>query len=255
MSASNFHPNPAAAKLRASEPVHDMLNRAVQEIPGWSPVEELFGLYSASVFDPTVPGDLVEVGAWCGRSTIALGLAAKALGRKLHTVDIFPELDDWYQNPDGTWSIRLTIAGETVEACNITTVWDKAFKETVLPVYSNRQSPRKLHDAAVARYGLQDHVKVHRATAQTFLKDVASGSRFKMVFLDADHGEAAVQKEIESFLPLLSPGGVMCFDDAFTSYDGVDDAIVKCLLERKPAIIDQSMRMTRKMFLARKSRA
>ena len=63
-----------------------------------------------------------------------------------------------------------------------------------------------------------------------------------------------MQKEIESFLPLLSPGGVMCFDDAFTSYDGVDDAIVKCLLERKPAIIDQSMRMTRKMFLARKSR-
>lgn len=254
MNASTPHPNPAAAKLRATEPVHEMLSRAVREIPGWSPVEELFGLYSAAVFDPTVPGDLVEVGAWCGRSTIALGLAAKSLGRKLHTVDIFPERDDWYQNPDGTWSIRLTIAGRTVEACNVTTVWDKAFRETVLPVYSNGQSPRKLNDAAVARYGLQDHVKVHRATAQMFLEAAAATTRFKLVFLDADHGEAAVQKEIESFLPLLSPGGAMCFDDAFTSYDGVDEAIVRYLLERKPAVIDQSMRLTRKMFLARKSR-
>ncbi len=240
--------------LRASEPIYDTLRRAVEAIPGWSPVEELFGLYAAAVFDDRVPGDLVEIGAWCGRSTIALGLAARTLGRVLHSVDIFPEKDDWYQNGDGTWSIRLTIGGETVDACNITTVWDAAFRETVLPIYAKGSSPRLRHAEAIANFGVGDWVKVHRATATMFLAGVRRDSAFKLVFLDADHGEAAVGAEIDGFLPFLSPGGVLCFDDAFTSYDGVDDAIVKRLLEREPAVVDRSMRVTRKMFLARKCR-
>lgn len=254
MSAPFPHPNPVASKLRASEPVYDTLRRAVEEIPGWSPVEELFGLYAAAVFDPAIAGDLLEIGAWCGRSTIAMGLAARTLGRVLHTVDIFPERDDWYQNADGTWSLRVHIGDKVVDACNVTTVWDKAFRETIVPVYSDGRSPRSIHDAAVKRYGLTDTVKVHRATAQMFLKTLAAGSRFKIVFLDADHGEAAVKAEIDSFMPLLSPGGCMCFDDAFTSYDGVDEAIVKNLVANRESGIDLSMRVTRKMFLARKAR-
>jgi predicted O-methyltransferase YrrM len=234
--------------------VYDTLSRAVAQIPGWSPVEELFGLYSAAVFDPTVPGDLVEIGAWCGRSTVALGLAARTLGRVLHSVDIFPEKDDWYQNKDGTWSIRLKIGDETVDACNITTVWDDAFRQTVLPIYSDGNSPRRRHAEAISKFGLKDSVKVHRATAKMFLRDMAPDSAFKLVFLDADHGEAAVGAEIDSFLPRLSAGGALCFDDAFTSYEGVDDAIVKRLLERQPPVVDAAMRVTRKMFLARKRR-
>jgi predicted O-methyltransferase YrrM len=148
----------------------------------------------------------------------------------------------------------VQIGDEVVEACAITTVWDKAFRETILPVYADGRSPRKIHDDAVRRYGLEGVVKVHRATAAMFLAKQPAGQRFKIVFLDADHGEAAVSAEIDKFMPRLSPGGCICFDDAFTSYDGVDDAIVKTLLERRSAEIDLSMRVTRKMFLARKRR-
>ena len=248
------HPNPAAAQLRATEPIHDTLKRVVDEIPGWSPVEELFGLYAAAVFDPTVAGDMVEVGAWCGRSTIALGLAAKALGRTLHSVDIFPERDDWYQNDDGSWSIRLKIGEETVEGNKEASAWDKVFRETILPVYANGRSPRSIQAEAITRYGVEKHVKVHRATSGMFLRTIPKDAKFKLVFLDADHGEGAVKSEIDGFLPYLPPGGSLCFDDAFTMYDGVDEAIVKRLLERNPPVIDFGARVTRKMFLARKSR-
>ena len=109
--------------LRATEPLYDLLSRAATMIPGRTPAEQLFALYAAAAFDLARVGDLVEIGAWCGRSTVALGLAAQATGCRLHTVDIFPERDDWQCSADGSWSIKTVIDGETVEALSDATCW------------------------------------------------------------------------------------------------------------------------------------
>jgi len=70
--------------------------------------------------------------------------------------------------------------------------------------------------------------------------------------VDADHSYEAVCHDIDNIVPLLSPGGWLCFDDAFTSYDGVNRAIRDRVLASDA--FDLSMQPTRKLFAARKRR-
>ena len=51
-------------------------------------------------------------------------------------------------------------------------------------------------------------------------------------------------------MPRLSPGGWLCFDDAFTSYEGVNRAVRERVLQSDA--FDLSMQLTRKLFVARK---
>lgn len=235
---------------RKIESVHAMLARVAESIPGWTPLEQLFALYATVAFDQSQSADIVEVGSWCGRSTIALGLAAKYAGRQLHAVDIFPERDDWIRNPDGTWSIRTLIDDTVVNACDIQTVWNEAFENSILPVYADDFSPRLRLERGLDQFGVRDWVQVHRATGEMFrLK--RPGLRIGTLFLDADHSEASVRADIEGFLPMMEPGACMCFDDAFTVYDGIDRAITDALISRFPPVMAAGSQLTRKLFSAR----
>jgi hypothetical protein len=51
--------------------------------------------------------------------------------------------------------------------------------------------------------------------------------------------------------PLLVPSGWICFDDAFSGYTGVDDAIAEGIINSKNYDIMQQL--TRKLFAARKT--
>ena len=51
----------------------------------------------------------------------------------------------------------------------------------------------------------------------------------------------------------LVPGGWLCFDDAFSTYEGVDRAI-RDLVIGKPEF-DFSQQLTRKLFVARRTLA
>jgi predicted O-methyltransferase YrrM len=235
---------------REAESVHVVLARVAETIPGWTPLEQLFALYATVAFDRSQSGDIVEVGSWCGRSTIALGLAAKYTGRQLHAVDIFPDRGDWIRNPDGTWSIRTSIDDTVVDACHIQTVWNEAFERSILPVYADDLSPRLRLERGLDQFGVRDWVKVHRATGEMFRSQLPE-LRIGMLFLDADHSEASVRADIEGFLPMMEPGGCMCFDDAFTIYDGIDRAITDALINRIPPIMAAGSQLTRKLFSAR----
>ena len=120
----------------------------------------------------------------------------------------------------------------------------------MLPVYAGGGSPRQRLQNSLDAFGLTDVVTVPRATSRGFRKQMAADMQIRLVFLDGDHSEEAVQQEIDGFLPYLPPGGIICFDDAFTSYDGVDRAITSALV---PSSLDSSgLRVMRKMFMARK---
>ncbi len=230
--------------------VYDALLCAAETIPGWTPPEQLLALYAAALFSPHTAGDIVEVGSWCGRSTVALGLAAKELGCRMHAVDIFPERDDWFQNGDGTWSIRTLIDGVPVLACVTQTVWNEAFVATVLPVYADGASPRLRLEDALTRFGLHDTVVVHRMTGAGLRKSLPD-LRMRLLFLDGDHDEATVREDIEGFLPFFSPGGLFCLDDAFTVYEGIDRAITARLIQRVPPVMAHGGKITGKMYVAR----
>jgi predicted O-methyltransferase YrrM len=228
-----------------------VFEKQVASVPGWSPSEQLFALFMLSIGARDVPGDLLEVGAWCGRSAVALGHAARILGNaKVVSIDLFPHKDDWSENPDGSFSLSVVVEGAKVAAYNIQTVWREPYLKTIAPVYERHDSVLDIFRENVASQGLEDLVTPMRGTS-----DLLYGMgerRFRVAFVDADHSYEAVCHDIDNIVPLLSPGGWLCFDDAFTSYDGVNRAIRERVLASDA--FDVKLQPTRKLFAARKRR-
>lgn len=119
-------------------------------------------------------GDVLELGAWYGFSTVVLAQAA----RKVTSVD-------WHQG-DGS----LTEMGE-------------AGRDTWAEYRAN-----------LARYGVTGRVDARRGRFEDVLPALkAQGVLFDGVFLDAQHDAAAVQADLDLVLPLVRPGGWVAFHD------------------------------------------
>lgn len=227
------------------------LETIVREVPGFSPVDELLVLTTLVYATAQLPGDVVEVGSWRGRSAIALGHAVRATHGHLHCVDLFPTRDDWYRNLDGTWSFCVRLDDAAYRAYEEQTVWAEAFEERVAPQYDAQPDVYGEFRSRVAAHGLQDIVRSHRGTSTTFIASVDPSFRCRLAFLDGDHGYEAVCRDIINLTPHLTPGGWLLFDDAFSSYDGVDRAI-RTHIVGSPAF-DICQQMTRKCFAARRA--
>jgi predicted O-methyltransferase YrrM len=120
----------------------------------------------------------LEVGSWCGDSSVVLGAVARAHGGHLFCVDW------WKGNPD-------------TELANI------ASKNDVFALFWER----------MCREGLEDVVIPLRGPS-TLVARVLRHDSFHLVFLDADHRYAAVRGDIEAYAPLVSrAGGILCGHD------------------------------------------
>ncbi len=232
-------------------PLTTRIETLVSDVPGWSPVDELFTLATLVYATAHLPGDIVEVGSWHGRSALVLGDAARATRGQVHCVDLFPAKDDWYRNADGTWSFRVRIGDETFGGYQQQTVWTDPFEQQVVPLYEEQPDVLGQLRSRIAAHGLGHIVIPHRGTSGTFLRSVSDRFRCRVLFLDGDHGYDAVRQDIEHLAPRLVPGGWLVFDDAFSGYEGVDRAITELVLEN-PAF-DLGQQMTRKCFAARRA--
>jgi hypothetical protein len=79
---------------------------------------------------------------------------------------------------------------------------------------------------------------------------VSSDFRLRLAFSDGDHSCDAVCQDIEIVDRYLLPGGWICFDDAFSSYDGVNQAIEEKIVESGK--FRNCQQLTRKFFVAQK---
>lgn len=224
----------------------------VDGVPGWSPLDELFTLAVLARATAGLPGDIVEVGSWLGRSAIVLAAAARETGGHVHCVDLFPERDDWRRNADGSYSCAVEIDGRRHGGYEEQTVWAEPFHAQLAPRYAETPDILAGFHANLRARGLDGHVTAHRGTAATFAATRPAGFQARLIFLDGDHGYTAVRADIDHLLPYLVPGGWLCFDDAGSGYDGVDRAIAERILGN-PAF-DVTRQMTRKCFVARRSR-
>lgn len=119
-------------------------------------------------------GDVLELGAQYGFSTIILAQAA----RRVTSVD-------WHQ---GDASIAAMGGGPA-------DTWEA-------------------YRANLARYGVAGKVDARRGRFSEVLPALAkAGALFDGVFLDAQHDSAAVQADLELALPLVRPGGWVAFHD------------------------------------------
>jgi hypothetical protein len=103
------------------------------------------------------------------------------------------------------------------------------------------------------KYHLQDLVTTHRGDSTAFLREAPEGLQCKLAFIDGDHCYPAVCQDIANVERFLLGGGWICFDDAFTEYDGVNRAIQTCILDNPEYELGQQL--TRKLFVARRKKA
>lgn len=239
-------------RVETTQPVWSQIEAAVQDVPGWSAADQLYTLFTLAASSAHLDADVVEVGSWCGRSAVALGLAAQLTGRgTVHCIDLFPERDDWYRNDDGTYSLRVSLQGGAVNAYVGQRVWAEPFERDIRPLYAKHASVFGVFRETIAARGLAPIVKPFRGTVETFLAAAPKGFRCRLAFIDGDHGYEAVCNDVTRLSAHLVPGGWLCFDDAFSTYEGVDRAICE-LVVGNPAF-DFAQQMTRKLFVARKA--
>ncbi|MGE3507420.1 MAG: class I SAM-dependent methyltransferase [Vicinamibacterales bacterium] len=234
-----------------TEPLATRIEALASDVPGFSPVDELFALAMLVYATADLPGDIVEVGSWHGRSAVVLGDAARATHGRVHCVDLFPSRDDWYRNADGTWSFRVRIGTQVYGAYEQQTVWADPFATHVAPRYAQQPDVFEEFLTNVRARGLDAVVVPHRGTSTSFVQSVSAAFRCRLLFLDGDHGYDAVQRDLDQLLPRLLPGGWLVFDDAFSGYEGVDRVIRERVLQS--TAFDVRRQVTRKCFAARRT--
>jgi len=234
-------------------PAIQRIEDGVKDVPGWSPLDQLYTLFAVAYLSPRLAGDIVEVGSWCGRSTVALGLAARMVGDTLvHCIDLFPRKGDWTRNDDGSYSFEVEVGGRRIAGYREQTVWQEPFEKEIVPLYEKREGILPIFLDTVERSGLSDLVRPFRGDTDLWRASLPAGFRCRLAFIDGDHGYEAVCRDIRNIDPLLVEGGWICFDDAFSSYDGVDRAIRELILGNPS--YEMCCQMTRKFFMARKTK-
>jgi hypothetical protein len=234
----------------STTPVVARIEEMVRNVPGWSPHDQLVALFNLAYLSD-LDGDIIELGSWCGRSATALGLAAKLSGRTtVHAVDLFPERTDWRQNGDGTFSFAVTVNGRTVEAYGAQSVWAEPYHRDIAPIYEHHTGILDVFQDTIARNGLSDVVRPYRGNLQMFAESAPGDLRCKLAFIDGDHSYEAVTADIAAVERFLVPGGWISFDDAFSCYDGVDQAISEHIVDS--GRYDRCEQITRKFFVARR---
>jgi predicted O-methyltransferase YrrM len=238
-----------APPLTPTQPISDLLEKAHQSVQGWSPLDQLLCLFSLSVSSAHLGGDLLEIGSWCGRSAVALALAAKLSPRtKVHCVDLFPEKKDWFPNSDGTYSFTVSVKDRTIEAYHVQTVWDEPYQKHIMPLYDKHSGILEIFLENVNRFGLKEFVRPFKGDSSLLAEELSPNQKFRMAFIDGDHSYDAVKKDLKNIEPHLLSGAWVCFDDAFTSYEGVDQAIQELVIDSNR--YHRYQQMTRKLFVA-----
>src|SRR6476661_4019016 len=156
------------------------LRQAAESATGFMPAAEGLALYDAAARYAGL-GPVLEVGSYCGKSTIYLAAAAREAGQLVVTVDHHPgseEHDPGFVDP-GTGRLDT------------------------LP---------KLR-ATLAAAGIEDDVVVvvGRSAEVARLWRTPLG----MVFIDGGHTDAAAGADYEGWAPWVAPGGVLAIHDVF----------------------------------------
>jgi predicted O-methyltransferase YrrM len=137
----------------------------------------------------SVPGrPLLEVGSYCGKSTVWLGAAARAGGTVLFAVDHHRGSEE--NQPGWEWHEPDLV--------------DPAVgRMDTLPMFRRTVLGAGLEDVVIAVVGQSPVVAAHWSTP------------LALVFIDGGHGAEPAHQDYEGWTPHLAPGGLLCIHDVF----------------------------------------
>lgn len=238
--------------MAMTTPIFSQIEQAVADVPGWSPLDQLYTLFNLAYFGSGGRGEILEIGSWCGRSTTALGMAARLSGNtRVTCIDLFPEKKDWKQNADGSYSFSVRLGDTVYGGYQEQTVWKEPFEQHHAKIYERYNGIYDAFKETITKNGLAGLVDAHRGDSD--LLQSMSDRSFRLAFLDGDHSYAAVCKDIRNTERVLIDGAWICFDDAFSHYEGVNRAITDLVINNPRYELCQQM--TRKLFIARRKEA
>jgi len=163
------------------------LIRAAEAAPGFMPAAEGLALFDAATAY-AARGPVLEIGSYCGKSTIYLAAAASAVGQVVVTVDHHRGSEEHQPG------------------------WEYHDRGLVDPATGRLDTLPSLR-ATLASAGLEDHVVVVVGRSA----DVARlwGTPLGLVFIDGGHTDAAAIADYEGWAPWVAPGGALAIHDVF----------------------------------------
>jgi predicted O-methyltransferase YrrM len=166
------------------------LRRRALEAAGFMPPEEGDALFEAARdAAAAVPGaPMVEVGSYCGRSTIWLGAAARAGGTVLFAVDHHRGSEE--NQPGWEWH-------------DPTVVDPRIGRMDTLPFFRAAIHDAGLEDVVVAVVGPSRLVALHWSTPVS------------MLFIDGGHGVEPARADYAGWTPHVAVGGTLAIHDVF----------------------------------------
>ncbi|MFI5986107.1 class I SAM-dependent methyltransferase [Streptomyces sp. NPDC051555] len=161
---------------------------AFEAAKGFMPVREGLALYEAAAEAASLGLPLLEVGTYCGRSTILLAEAAREAGVSAITVDHHRGSEE--QQPGWEYHDPTVVDPEV------------GLMDT-LPTFR-----RTLHAA-----GLEEHVIA--IVGRSPKVAAAWGGPLGLVFIDGGHTDEHATGDYEGWAPHVAPGGTLVIHDVF----------------------------------------
>lgn len=171
-------------------PLNLELRRHALAARGFMPEDEGDALYAAAVqAAQSVPNaPFVEVGSYCGRSTVWLGGAARASNTTLFAVDHHFGSEE--NQPGWEWH-------------DISLVDERTGRMDTLPFFRATILDAGLADSVVTMVGDSPTIARHWTTPLAFL------------FIDGGHGLEPATLDYQLWTPLVAPGGTLAIHDVF----------------------------------------
>jgi MMP 1-O-methyltransferase len=163
------------------------LTRAAQAAPGFMPAPEGRALFDAAArYSPR--GPVLEIGSYCGKSTIYLAAAARKFGQTVLTVDHHHGSEEHQPG----WEYHDAALADP-----------RTGQLDTLPQFRATMAAAGLEDDVVAIVGRSARV------AQVWR------GLLGMVFIDGGHTDEAAQADYEGWAPFVTLGGALVIHDVF----------------------------------------
>lgn len=177
MSTTDTALPPSAARLFA----------LAEEVTGFMPADEGRALYDAAV-SYLGDGTAVEIGTYCGKSTVLLGAAAQQTGGVLYTIDHHHGSEEHQPG----WEYH-----------------DTSLVDPVTGLFDTLPALRHTLDAA----GLDDHVVT--VVAKSALVARSWRTPLQFLFIDGGHTDEAAQRDYDGWAKWVAVGGGLVIHDVF----------------------------------------
>jgi predicted O-methyltransferase YrrM len=176
--------------MNDTDPRTEALIAYAKTVRGFMPDDEGVALYEAALSAGLrfPAGAMVEIGAWCGKSTVYLGAAAEPTGSVLFSLDHHHGSEE---NQEGWEHHDQDLVDPADGRLNTLPHWQRAIAES------------HLEHTVVGLVGDSHVVSAHWTTPLSFC------------FIDGGHGEDPAWADYRGWAPHVAPGGLLAIHDVF----------------------------------------